>query len=116
MTEPIEDDDNDNDDGRHMTEWVILVNPKTGAWVITQVSPGLEVGELDGDLTYHYDGYMIGSAFDENVKKILDAITHIGGDSLEVRQVIEDLLMGTCRSFVEAQKNLKKWKTKPPSS
>ncbi len=108
--------DDDFDDGRDRTKWVILVDMKTGAWIIQPVTPGSEVGEYDPDLSKGEYEYRVASLFDRDVEKLLTALTQIGGDSLEVNQNIEGLLMGTCRSFVEAQENLKKWQKEQQSS
>lgn len=112
---PIDNEDIDQDDFdeyRERTRWAVLVDPDGGGWMISRVHPASEVGEYDIGPDGEHHQFQIGAFFDPNVEDILQAIMRIGGNSMESNSLIEDLLAGTCRSFVEAMANHKKWQAK----
>ena len=101
----------DQFDGPEETRWTILVEENSGRWIITRVSKGVEVGEYEIDLCKKGEDWKVGAIFDSSVTVLLEAITKIGGSSIEVSENIEGLLSGVCRSFVESQANLKRWRS-----
>ncbi len=108
------EDEGINEDHRYHTKWVILVNPDKGTWIISRVSEGAQVGECEIDMSRIGNEWFVAALFDSNVEALIKALMEIGGNSLEGNSRIEDLLMGTCRSFVEAQANLEKWRVTRP--
>ena len=105
----MSDEETDFDDYLDHTMWVILVCPQEKRWIVSQVTPGAEVGQYEIDMSRIGKDWIVGALFDSNVKKILDAVTVLGGSSC-----LDDLLSGVCRSFWEAQSNLQKWISDPP--
>ena len=105
-----EDNDADDfDDFRNHTKWAILVDVIQGGWLITQVTPNTEVGEYELDLCNDHHNYKIGSFFDEETEKFIEALVELGADSIEMRLKITAVLSGVCRSFMEAKEKLRNW-------
>jgi len=101
-------DDGEFDHTRN-TRWAIVVDFNTRGWFVTSVHEAAEVGE--GDVEWHTEDDMrIGAFFDKETEALLAAIIELGGDSIEVRQKIEAVLSGVCRSFEEAMSNFEKWR------
>lgn len=104
-------DDGEIDGFEDHIKWAVLVDLNDGSWLISRVTPGSEIGDQEEDRSRPNKDWRIGAFFDQNVEEILKAMVSISGGGLEGCQRIQDLLFGTCRSFLEAQANLKKWKS-----
>ena len=105
-----ERDDDGIDEFRDWTKWAILVNTDTGNWFPQRVRETVELGDFEDEVG-NPKNTRIGAFFDLNVESLLKAMTEIGGNSIEGNERIADLLAGVCRSFVEAQANLEKWRS-----
>lgn len=108
-----EDFDSDLIDPR-CTQWVILVNPQEDRWMVCRVSRSYEVGECEIDMSRTDSDWYVAAHFDQDVTDVTDALRLLVGNSIEGNSMIDGLLAGTCRAFVEARANLEKWKVKLP--
>jgi hypothetical protein len=104
VDEDVSDFDNDTD----FTVWGILFNSE-GRWMICSVPDGSEIGEFPLDNPDGED-FRLSGFFDQEVVKILNAISVLGGS--DAHPVIEELLAGTCRAFLEAVRRQDKWQGK----
>lgn len=106
-----DDNDFEDDDLRHHTKWAILVCPQQERWIVARVTPGSQIGEYEADMSKDGKDWRIAAFFDKNVEESINAMTVIGGNSIESNEKIADLLSGVIRSHVEAMNRLATWPT-----